>query len=440
MKKINKKALLVLVLLLTALLFAGCKAEPTPYEKNDAENFTVSIKYDANGGIFTTNTYSIVDSYDISTLPVNSDGKAVVALLSPDNSARGNDAFAAVNNGYFLAGWYSERTENTDADGNKYYTYANKWDFEKDLLEIDKSKQYSSAEPYRTLYAVWLPLFEVEFYSLGGEFISSFSYDPTAQAEIKLPEWSTETGRMEMHKFPEKSGYTFAKAYLDAEGTQPIETELLNHSGEIDYSNATVKNGKMKVYIEWTEGEWYRIHTADQLLDNASLTGNYEILADLDFEGKIWPTAFMYGNFEGSIKGNGHTLKNIDVVQTNNSKVNAGLFGNVTEKASITDVSFENLSFTVKAGTRVVGTSYGVFAGTLSGNAEISGVKILQSKLMIDSSCYFGADDYSIGLVCGMGNSEMIESFDISCVATGDEPEKLIITVDVNSVTVEFAE
>lgn len=440
MKAINIKALTFLVILLTALIFSGCKAEPTPYEINNAESYTVSIRYDANGGIFTTNTSSIVDSYNLSELPVNSNGKAEIALLSPDNAARGNDAFSAVNNGYFLAGWYSERIETTGADGNTVYSYANKWDFENGLLEVDKSKQYSSENPVLTLYAAWVPLFEIEFITLGGEVLGSYRFDPTVETEFKLPEWSEESGKMEMYKFPEKKGYTFDKAYLKATDKEPIKADTIVHHGEIDYSNATAKNPNMKIYIEWLEGEWYHIYNAEQLIDNASLAGNYEICADLDFEGEIWPTAFMYGNFEGSIKGNGHTFKNIDIVQTNNSKVNAGLFGNITENASVSDITFENLSFTIKAGTRVVGTSYGVFAGTLSNDAQLSGIKITGSTLKIDSSCYFGADEYSIGLVCGMGNSDSVDSYEISCVAVGDEPEKLIISVDGNEVTVEFKE
>lgn len=438
----NKKiyALLALALVLSALLFAGCAAEPTPYETNDAENYTVSVRYDANGGIFTTNTSSIVDSYNLSELPVNSNGKAEIALLSPDNSARGNDAFSAVNNGYFLAGWYSERIEKTDGEGNTYYTYSNKWDFENGLLEIDKGKQYSSQTPVLTLYAAWVPLFEIEFYSLGtGEYLDSYSYDPSA-SEIKVPEWNTDSGSVDMFNFPKKSGYTFNKAYYDSEGNNAVETATLQHSGVIDYATGTASNSVMKVYIDWTEGEWYRIYNTEQFLDNASLNGNYEIFADLDFEGEIWPTVFMYGNFGGTIRGNGHTFKNIELVQTNNSKVNAGLFGNLTETSSVSDLTIENLTFTVKAGTRVVGTSYGAFAGTISGNAKLSGIKILASTLQIDSSCYFGADDYSIGLVCGMGNESAVETAEINCVAVGDNPEKLSITVDGNSVTVEFTE
>ena len=243
-----------------------------------------------------------------------------------------------------------------------------------------------------------------------------------------------------MFNFPKKSGYTFNKAYYDSEGNNAVETATLQHSGVIDYATGTASNSVMKVYIDWTEGEWYRIYNTEQFLDNASLNGNYEIFADLDFEGEIWPTVFMYGNFGGTIKGNGHTFKNIELVQTNNSKVNAGLFGNLTETSSVSDLTIENLTFTVKAGTRVVGTSYGAFAGTISGNAKLSGIKILASTLQIDSSCYFGADDYSIGLVCGMGNESAVETAEISCVAVGDNPEKLSITVDGNSVTVEFTE
>ena len=96
--KLKTKGILILLLLLTVLLVTGCAEEPTPYEVNDAEHFTVSVKYDANGGTFTTNTAVIVDSYDAAA----TGGK--IALLSPDNALRRNDAFTAVNNGYFLAG------------------------------------------------------------------------------------------------------------------------------------------------------------------------------------------------------------------------------------------------------------------------------------------------------------------------------------------------
>ncbi|MBR2489625.1 MAG: hypothetical protein IKB45_04055, partial [Clostridia bacterium] len=61
--KLRIKALFIAVLSLAAVaLFAGCSAEKTPYEKNNDENYTVSVRFDANGGMFTTNTSVIVDS------------------------------------------------------------------------------------------------------------------------------------------------------------------------------------------------------------------------------------------------------------------------------------------------------------------------------------------------------------------------------------------
>jgi hypothetical protein len=194
----------------------------------------------------------------------------------------------------------------------------------------------------------------------------------------------------------------------------------------------------LKVYTQWLDGEWYHIYNAEQFVENASVAGNYVIHADLDFAEEKWPTALMHGKFEGIIQGNGHTFRNISFAQTNKSKTNAGLFGQL-ENASITDVTFENVTFTIKGGTRVAGTAYGLLAGTLSDGVELSGVTITNSKLQIDSACYFGTDDYVIGLVCGMGTTD-IDYAGIVCEAVGDDPQSIIITVKDSTVTVESVE
>ena len=433
------------VLLLTALtlgsicLFTACGNEQTPYEINDEENYTVSVKYDANGGVFTTNTSVIVDSYNISDMKAQ-DGVVEIPLITPDDKSRENDAFKETKSGYFLAGWYAERTEDgKDEDGKTLYTYGDKWDFEEDVLEVDVDKTYSSQEPVITLYAAWVPLFEIEFYSLdSGEYINSYEYDPSVVKEIKIPEWDEETGAVEMYNFPENDGYTFNGAYYDEAGTQQI-VSVLEHVGEVDEETGTADETVMKVYVDWLEGEWYHIYTVDQFLDNASIKGNYEIHADLDFTDENWPSSLMYGNFTGSIKGNGHKFTNIELKQTNNSKVNAGLFGNLTEEASITDLTFENVTFTIEKGTRVAGASFGLFAGTLSDGAELSNINILNGVIQIDSSCYFGVNDYSIGLLCGTGNAAVIPNAQITCVPTGDNPENVQISVEGNDVTVEIS-
>lgn len=432
MKQKIKSLVFSLLALTFVLLLSGCGENATPYATNNNEGYTVSVKFDANGGTFTTNTSVIVDSF-------NTEGKSEVALISPDDSRRDNDAFTASKNGHFLAGWYRERIESVDENGVRTYEYSGKWDFENDVLKIDKNKEYSADEPALTLYAAWVPLFEVEFYSLdSGELIDTINYNPTKSKSLLIPAWDEETGAIEMYDFPQRDGYTYNKAYFDAEGTNELTGEELIHPGVVNEDNAVASDSVLKLYVDWTEGEWYRIYNVDQFKESASITGNYELFADLDFTNEIWPTTFVYGNFSGVIKGNGHTIKNVEITQTNNSKVNAGLFGYLTDTANISDVNFENISFTIKAGTRKVGTSYGLFAGTISDSATISGVSILNSHLQIDSSCYFAVDDFSIGLVCGMGDYSKISTAQIDCTAVGDKPEDVNVTVNGNVVTVDF--
>ena len=427
--------LTVSLLLLTILFVTGCGQEANPYEVNDAESYNVSVRYDANGGIFTTNTSVIVDSYNISGMALDNNGNAEIALLAPDDARRGNDAFAAINNGYFMAGWYTERTE--QADGT--YTYSGKWDFESDILAVSADKEHSSSEPVVTLYAAWVPMFQIEFYAMdSGEYLDTYTFNPITTGDLKMPVWDEESGAIEMFNFPERSGYTFVGASYDAKGSQMVETETIAHTGVINYANGTAENSVMKLYVDWMEGEWYHIYNVEQFLDNASVNGNYVIHADLDFSGEIWPTSLMHGTFAGTIQGNGHTFSNIEVTQTNNSKVVAGLFGSMAETAQITELNLENITFTIKAGARMVGTSFGLFAGTITNGATISDVTIANSTMQIDSGCYFGVDDYVIGLLCGMGDSSLIDYSGISCIAVGDNPEILEITVDGNDVNVEF--
>ena len=118
MRKKIKVTLVALMSMAIGAIAAGCAGEATPYEVNDKDNYSVSVRFDANGGTFTTNTSIIMDSYNVKDMDTNSDGQAEIPLISPDNEVRGNDAFTAVNNGYFFAGWYEERIENKDADGN----------------------------------------------------------------------------------------------------------------------------------------------------------------------------------------------------------------------------------------------------------------------------------------------------------------------------------
>lgn len=434
--KLNKKAILSVLLIVTVLLAAGCAATKNPYRTNDAEGYNVSIKFDANGGFFTTNTSVIVDSYNLSDLPKDSNGDAKIALLAPDDSRRGKEAFTAVKNGYFLVGWYAKCT----GEGENL-TYENMWDFENSTYSVKADGNYSAAEPVLTLYAAWAPLFQIEIYDVNsGSMVNSTTFSPLDAdlQNIQLPSWDEKSGTVTMGKFPKYEGYTWGDVYLDAEGTQKVETSEIAHPGKINYENATVENRTMKLYVDYMEGEWFHITSAKQLASNASLSGNYILDADLDFTDQIWPTALMHGNFTGTIVGNGHTISNVAITQTNNSKVNTGLFGQLTEQASISDVTFENVTLTIEGGTRVTGASFGLLAGTVSDKAQISNIAIA-GKLQIDGDAYFGTDDYVIGLLCGTGEPN-VDASGITCEIVGENTQGVTIAVENGKVVLSAAE
>lgn len=440
--KFKLKTLFAGLMIPAALLFAaGCGGDPTPYEVNDSKGYSVSVKYDANGGIFDTNTSVIMDSFNISDMEKKADGTVDIALLSPDDARRGSsNSFTPTYAGHFLAGFYSERTESKDADGNTVYTYGGRWDFDTGLLTVDTTKEYSSAEPVMTLYAAWIPIFEVNFYNLeNGELLESYTFNPSEKDGLTLPEWSTETGSINMNDFPKRNGFTFDSAYMDADGAEKIETATLAHCGKIDLESGTATDTSMDIYVSWLEGDIYHIYTAKQFADNYKASGTYMIHEDLDFTDVIWPSALTTGNFSGKIYGDGHVFKNISVTQNDNSKTSFGLFGQVAEGAYIEGVAFENASLTIKKGIRTAGSSYGLFAGVVSDRATVKDVSFTNSSIAIDSGCYFGTEDYTVGVVCGTGSTDIDDS-GISCAAVGDKPERLTVTVADGTVSIKVNE
>ncbi len=438
MKKRMRSVLIAFMLLATLLLVTACSNSNNPYDKNDGEGYTVSVRYDANGGTFTTNTSLIIDSYNISAMTPNGNGNVELALLSPDNEIRGKgNYFAPVRNGYFMAGWYTERTETgKDEKGDPIYSYANKWDFSKDLLEVDSTKTYTSSEPVVTLYAAWVPLFEINFYSVAdGEKIGTYTYNPLEVEEIKVPEWG-EDGAMEMYKFPVKNGYTFEAAYYDNAQTQLVENEVV-HAGYVDDATGTAINPSMNLYVSLKDGNWFHIYNVEQFRKHASINGSYILHADLDFDGAVWPSSLMYGSYNGTIQGNGHTISNVKLEQTNNSKEYAGLFGALGSKAMISDLILDNVTFTVQAGTRGTGTTFGLLAGTISADAVLGNVKIINSTLIVMDTAYFANDTYAIGKICGAGYRDTLDFSGITCKAVDDNgnvSSKISLLEDGNEV------
>lgn len=426
----KRSILLCLLVLAAAVLITGCRGNDI-YKENNSLGYTVSVKFDANGGSFASgNTPAIVDSFNISEMSKNAEGKVEIPLLSPVGRTNVN----VQNTGNFLVGWYAQRTEN--ADGT--YSYAQPWDFQTDRLTVDPGEKHTAEEPVLTLYAAWAPIYEVEYYDLeSGTLLGEYKFDPAAGMEVKLPYWDTQSGTQKLENVPQRDGYTYTGAYYDEAGVQPVQGQSVTHPGTVNYENGTAENSIMKLYTSWKEGQWYQITTAEQFSKNFSLNGYYEIQADLDFADVIWPTACMHGNFAGVIQGNGHTFSNISLEQTNTNKVYTGLFGTLTETASISDLTLENVTLTISKGSRLNGVAYGLLAGNVTAEKSVENVVIQNSRIAIDSGCYLAEDSYVIGLVCGMGTCG-VDYTGITCVATGDNPETVNITVLDSTVQVQF--
>lgn len=429
--KLRKRSLfLCLMLLIAAVLVTGCGAQDA-YKENDRKGYNVSVKFDANGGTFASgNNPSIVDAFDVSQMPKDSAGKVQIPLLPPE----GRKNVLVEKNGFFLLGWYAQRTDNGDGT----YSYAQPWNFETDRVTVDPAEKHTSAEPVLTLYAAWAPIYKVEVYDLETKnLLGTCELNPNVGTELTLPHWDDASGQMKMDTFPQKEGSTYLAAYYDENGTQPVQEQTITHPGTVNKENGSVQNETLKIYTAWKAGQWYRISTAKQFADNFSLTGCYEIQSDLDFTDVIWPTACMHGNFSGVIQGNGYTFSNISIEQTNTNKVYTGLFGTLTETASVQNVTFQNVTLTIKKGSRLNGVAFGLLAGNLAAETAAQDVRFQDCRIAIDSGCYLAEDSFVIGLICGMGTTALDYS-GITCVAAGENPETVNITVSDSTVQVQF--
>lgn len=430
------------------LSFSSCGSDGTPFEAYDEEGYTVSVKYDANGGFFGTsgNTSVIYDSFNPDSMKKNSEGMIDIPLLSPDNEARDRiNTLVVSKEGYYFAGWYASKEKLADAEGKEIYEYSDEWNFDTenygtasyspDVLTIDPDKAYSAKEPVLTLYAAWLPELSISYYDLqSGELIETQSINPTKGTEITKPYWEEEGVTINMADFPQKNNHTFKAVYADKEGKEELEGESFSHSAVINESTFEVEGEReMSVYVEWSEGKEYRIYTAEQFKNNCSTGGNYTLYADLDFADTFWPDMLTTNEFTGTINGNGHTISNANIIYNSNDKTIFGLFGRLSETASITDLKLEGITATLNKGSRMAGASFGLFAGSINENAKIEKVEISSSSLIISSDIMFLNDNYSIGLVSGSGDGG-IDFSDIECKVTEGTPS-FTLQLEGNTVT-----
>ena len=448
MTKIKLTALLAALITVLCIL-TGCSQWELPYEGLNSEGYTVSVRFDPCGGAFAnTENVQVVDVFRLADAKKDASGNYQLKLITPDDSRRGDRAFSISKNGCFFAGWYRECSPRTDASGNPLdaygrptsesgleqgYTYSGLWNFESDTLSVPEGN-YSSEEPLMTLYAAWIPYFNFEFYVQNEQ--GGFDlYESKQLIELNVPEWDLSSGKLNMNSFPEIDGKTFEGAFLDDAMTKPITEKL---TGDIDYEHGISATEKICVYTKFAEGDWYRISTAEQFVKNSKLGGCYYIEADLDFTGLNWSAALAGGAFTGKIEGGGHKFSNITFIQADNSKTNGGLFGSLASGASIRGVSFENIKYTLGAGSRMQAPHFGLLCGQLSADAALDSVSVSGSEFIISGDIY--PQEYTLGALVGNGDNRGVSLSGISVKLAEGAETKISVAYDSASgeITLTF--
>lgn len=451
-KQIKFIATAVLVLSLMLCLSACSDNWEAPYASLQDSGYSVSVRFDVNGGFFAGATdVAVVDVFSLENGVPNSDGTVGFWILRPEDTVREQGAFEATKNGYFLAGWYQQRTPRVDAQGqplDEYgvpcaesgreqgYTYSGKWDFDTMTLNVDPEKIPDAGTPVMTLYAAWIPYINYEFYCVDSATGETSHLATLQSVDLEIPEWNQKNGKLNMKDFPLVEGMTFDAAYLSADLSQPLTETIHGQDGYVNYDTGTLSAESVAIYTTWLEGSWFKVFTADQLSSNARPDGNYILMDHLDFSDAIWPASFIKNTFTGTIVGNGFTVTGISAIQADNSRLSGGLFGSIGEGAQIRDLTFENVTFTVEAGCRLAGSTFGLLTGSVVDGAVFENVSV-SGNLLISENIY-PQSDYTIGLLCGSGNADGV-TYDIGCSVAGEGSQVIAVTVNEDaSVTVTF--
>lgn len=421
MKRSFKILLIISTLLMLLLLITSCSSGDA-YKKIQKEGYNVSVKFDIGKGMFAgREELVLVDVFNLDNEASNANGQKEISLLSPDDELRGSEAFGIACSGHYFVGWYQNRYEVKDADGNAVtdddgntlYTYSDKWDFASDKLVLDPKGNYSANAPVLTLYAAWVPLTSFEIYAPDES--GTFRELTTITASsFKLPQWNKSTGKLSASELT-LDGKTLDGIYFDEACTKPVtDSEIY---GNVDYSTGTLASPAVKLYTTWLDGVWYKIYNAQSFVNIGELNASYEICADLDFSNVSWQnSSFVSGTFNGTICSEGDNVYKLSNIKSHNlEQTSGGIFREIGDNATIKNVTFENTSYTItKVPFRTQSVSFGLFAGKVHDSAVIENVSFIgDCKISVQDNCLKEVSRRIVEAVFGTGNSRDIAADNI---------------------------
>ena len=476
----NKKIKLLIIacfVLLVCLAVASCSGDGV-YGEYDKSGYNITVKYDANGSYFgNAGQLYVTDTYSQESLKVNKDGKIEIVLVNPEDEVRGKanaqEIARAAMPGYSFAGWYSERKEAIDAEtgnvkkddkGNTVYIYSGKWNFDGTYL-LD-NKDYTASEPAVTFYAAWVRNPSVEIYDGENNLVATYeiknpmleknSIISAPYLDLKKGEYNFGTlkdaytaGTASKYSWVERyvengKTYFFDGLYLEKECQNQISADQ-KLAFVYDEATATIESPITKLYISYEEkeGDWYRIYSAKQLVNNAKADGNYEIMADLEFDAlTAWPRVFTNNDFSGTIEGNGFKISGVSIESNANSQY-LGMFKAITKDAKIENVTFDGISATIDKSFIKSGVKYAIVASSISEGFSFENVEFKNAVLKISASSPIQyAPEPDVGLVCADGYSDelgiSLDGFSFEVVTSELDSYTLVITQNANSLELTF--
>ena len=402
MNKLFKKILMlatVMVVSLTAGIFASCSYGPDQEQKKKEEGYKYTVTYDANGGTFGADlpvTYALVKENSPAPAPGYVDAATQASVKVPtrrdyqlvgevkaSNDSEANSA-AMQTKSWFK--WLKDENGNFryEEDGLTPKLDETPWDFIKGRVTEDMTLVAKWTKVYRYIICLTETVEENGVEVQTEKELRSYTVQPGTTILDKLYKKNAPVRREDYVNF-NVSGYTILDFYLDAELTEQMPMDYA-HPGTVDGHN------DVKVYVKYLKGS-FDIISNDNIRPLTG-TSNWYLIEDIDLSNTTWE---MQPSFSGKIYGNGYKFKNATISSYATKPTGAyrqhSIFG--TMKGLIEDVTFEN--FTVKVQTQynaqgVIGEQRIAFlAYELVDNGEFKNVTLADCKLSYKDSAYYTA-------------------------------------------------
>lgn len=363
-----KKYFIMIIALFLIITSVGC------HRNNDYDG-QVKVTFSLEGGTYMNCTNNVVLYFNFKNDEANK-------ICSP-TSLTGNDV---EKSGYELVGWFKTKT-----DDNGSISYSDEFDFERDKV--------SGSE--LVLYAQWKKIIKYSYnvcWYQNNEMKILGSYP--VNAGEKFEDYS--------NYYKKNFGYT-ALGYFDESGL-PWDWDFVHPGGD--------ENLAINVIVKYIEGTYTIVDSSDDLGTLIKTSQNIYLTNDIDMNG----SSLCFDNYRGTIKGNGHKISNFtlnygaskndlvdDFTDIGKKSLCLSLFG-MTNGASINDVTFENVTFSLKTG---LSTTHKIYVVPLAvkmektnisnvnftGNVNIvelpDGFNVEENLVIVTDSGYYLKDDES---------------------------------------------